>query len=312
MDQKIEVIWVNNPSLLPIAIQMQEHIHSCYQMYCCISGSSTFVVNGSELQICDGDVFYIPPNTPHCMLPRDHNSQWKTVEIKFLIHDEYLSSNLPQYSTVISGNALTKKMLQYVQTNWKSKNPNNVANIDSILYSLLLCFFMENIHYTEACGNIIDTSSYSSIVRSITTYIEENFYSGFSMDELSNALCYNRNYLSTLFSKETGISIVEYLNVLRVRQAVIAFSYYNRDVFAVCKSVGFCNTSHFSRKFKELVGVSPRSFKAFFSSPNRASLSEYYVLEPILNYSVCKVEDLFASFKRLGEAVKQFENQTII
>lgn len=307
LSRKIEVIWANNPSNMRIANQMQEHIHACYQMYCCLSGSSTFIVNGTELKINDGNIFYIPPNTPHCMLPIEPNSLWRTLELKFYIHDEYLASNLPGKSNIISGNALTKKMMQYVQANWKSKNSYNIANIDSILYSLLLCFFMDDVNYTESDSNIVDTSSYSSLVRAIATYVEKNYYSDFSMDKMSGKLCYNKNYLSTLFSKETNISIVEYLNLIRVRQAVISFSYYNRDVFAVCKAVGFSNTSHFSRKFKELVGVSPRNFKIFFSSPDRGSLSEFYTSEPILNYSVCKVEELFASLKRLGKAVEHLE-----
>lgn len=311
MARKIEVIWSNNPFGVRIAHQMQEHIHACYQMYCCLSGSSTFIVDGKQIDVQDGNIFYISPNTPHCMLPIEPGNPWKTLEIKFYIHDEYLASNLPKESVTIQGNMLTKKMLLYIQSNWKSNNPYNLTNIDNILSSLLICFFIDNIHYTESSSNIMDTSSYSPIVKSIATYIEKNYHLNFCISNMSNDLSYNKNYLSTLFTKETGITIVEYLNLIKVRQAVISFSFYNRDVYTVCKATGFSNPSHFSRKFKELVGVSPRSFKAAFSSHDRNAVSKYYTTEPILNYSVCSSDELFASLKRLGEAVKQFEHQNV-
>ena len=64
MARKIEVIWSNNPFGVRIAHQMQEHIHACYQMYCCLSGSSTFIVDGKQIDVQDGNIFYISPNTP--------------------------------------------------------------------------------------------------------------------------------------------------------------------------------------------------------------------------------------------------------
>ena len=119
---------------------------------------------------------------------------------------------------------------------------------------------------------------------------------------MAEELNYNKNYLSTVFSRTTGVSVVDYLNLMRIRQTVIFFAYYNQDVFTACESIGFASPSHFSRVFKSLVGISPRNFKYAFSSVDRQSVSQYFTEEPILNYTVCSLEEAFASLKSIGRA----------
>ena len=303
MSQKFEMIWANN-ARLELAIQMQEHSHLCYQLYMVEEGDHTFVINGTELAIAPGDIFYIPPNTPHRMLPSPKYSVWRGLELKFFIHDQYILSQLPTSSVVFRGDEMSRIMLHYVHQNWKNRDEQNITNIDCILHALMSCFFIGQTKYPDSDRNIIDTSPYSPITRAVATYIETKYYKHFSMEKMAQELNYNKNYLSSAFSKSAGISIVEYLNLIRIRQAVIVFCYYDRDVFTTCKTIGFSNASHFSRTFKDLVGVSPRTFRRAFSSPDRQQISRYFLEEPILNYQLCTLEEAFASLRRLGEAAK--------
>lgn len=300
MNPGIELLWANSAEL-NTGLQMQEHSHICYQLYYIVRGEPVFFIRGTELRLQPASFFYIPPNTPHRMLPLSQGSM-QSYELKFFIHDEYLRAQLPSTPVALRDDALAHRMLRYIVHNWRSKEPRNQANIGHILYSLLSCFFLEQVQYDNRDSSHVETGGYTAITRSIMAYIENHFHAAFSMQKMAEELNYHRNYLSTVFSRDTGISVVDYLNLIRIRQAVIFFAYYNQDVFTAYESIGFTNASHFSRVFKSLVGVSPRSFKHAFSSLDRQSLAKHFTEEPILNYRTCSLEEAFASLRSIGKA----------
>ena len=68
MNHTTELVWVNRATLDP-GLQIQEHSHICYQLYYILQGDPVFVINAKELRAHPNTFFYIPPNTPHRMLP---------------------------------------------------------------------------------------------------------------------------------------------------------------------------------------------------------------------------------------------------
>ena len=127
----------------------------------------------------------------------------------------------------------------------------------------------------------------------------------FSLQTLGEQLNYNKNYLCSVFRKDTGISIVEYLNFIRIRQAIIFFAFYGQDVHTTCESVGFANLSHFSRTFKALVGVPPRDFRRAFSLLSQEDAARYFADERVLNYQICTMEEAMTSLHRSGQIALQ-------
>lgn len=303
MEPSIELLWCNS-AVMDTGLQMQEHSHICYQFYYILHGAPVFLVGGVELRARENSFFCIPPNTPHRMLPLE-SGKMHAYELKFFIHDEHIRTHLPAVPVILSADQLTEKMLQYVVRNWKNKELQNKITLDRILCSLLSCFFLDDLQYTNSGSSHIDTSRYTPIAKAVIAYIESNFHSHFTMEKMASALNYNKNYLSSAFSKATSIAIIDYLNLIRIRQAVIFFAYYNQDVFTAYESIGFTNPSHFSRVFKAMVGISPRAFKYAFSNADPQLLSAVFTEEPILNYCLCTLEEAFASLKRIGAAAKQ-------
>ena len=303
MNSKIELVWVNR-AVMDAGLQIQEHSHICYQMYYILQGDPVFVINGNELHTQPHSFFYIPPNTPHRMLPLSAGKM-HAYDLKFFVHDEHILAHLPSVSSLLTDDNLAEKMLAFIISNWEHKDPENVTTLDHLLSSLLSCFYLDQLRYDrrdDGDSHHIDTSTYNPVTRSIIAYIEKNYHAHFSLQKMAADLSYNKNYLSTVFSKTTGISIVDYLNLIRIRKAVIFFALHNQDVFTTYESIGFTNPSHFSRVFKSLVGISPRSFKHAFSTVDRQSLSQYFIQEPLLNYQICSLDEAFISLKNLGQA----------
>ena len=312
MKRATELVWVNHATIDP-GLQIQEHSHICYQMYYILQGDPVFVINGKELRTQPHSFFYIPPNTHHRTFPITSEAM-VAYDLKFVIHDEQIRNCLPANPVLLADDNLANKILSFIVGNWESNDPHTVALLDHHLTSLLSCFYLDSIQkdrQDSSVSHLIDTSAYNPVTRSVISYIEKNYHNQFSLQKMADILNYNKNYLSTVFSSTTGISIVDYLNFIRIRKAVIFFALHNQDVFTTYESIGFASPSHFSRVFKALVGISPRNFKYAFSKVDQQSRSQYFTQEPILNYQICSLENAFASLWNIGKAVEDIlKNKT--
>lgn len=303
MDSRVELIWVNHGKMEP-GQRMQEHVHACYQMYYILEGEATFLVGGRVLQVQEGSCFLVPAMMLHEMYPVQENLV-HDYELKLFIKDPFLLTHLQDGPSVISDNGAIARLLTYVVENWNSRDKQNVKDIEYILSTLLLNFFVDKLHYEQKDSAHIFTENYSAVTKSVLVYIEKHYPYHFSLQTMGERLNYNKNYLCSVFRKDTGVSIVEYLNFIRIRRAVIFFAFYGQDVQTACESVGFSNLSHFSRTFKALVGVPPRDFRRAFSLLGKEDAARYFADERVLNYQICSMQEAMASLSHSGQTAKQ-------
>jgi AraC family transcriptional regulator of arabinose operon len=81
------------------------------------------------------------------------------------------------------------------------------------------------------------------------------------IEELAKAVNLSASRLSHLFKKETGESILETLNQMRLRQAAMLLEHTDRTAAEVALDVGFQSYNHFAESFRRLYGISPRGYK---------------------------------------------------
>lgn len=303
MDSRVELIWANQ-SKMETAQRMQTHLHACHQLYYILEGTSTFVIGGRELAVQSGSCFLVPAMTPHEMLPI-REGLLHSYELKLFIKDPFLLSRLQDSASVFADDGTIGRLLTYVVENWNCRDKQNVTDIEYILSTVLLNFFVDQLHYARSDSAHILTEHYSAATKSILVYIEKHFPYHFSLQALGQRLNYNKNYLCSVFRKDTGVSIVEYLNFIRIRRAIIFFAFYGQDVYTTCESVGFANLSHFSRTFKALVGVPPRDFRRAFMLLKQEDAARYFADERVLNYQICTMDEAMASLKRCGQIAMQ-------
>ncbi len=299
MGQLLDIIWANR-STMAQGQQMQEHSHSCHQLYYILGGDPVFIIGGEKVHVHSGSCFLVPAFSPHQMLTLN-NEGLQSYELKLIINDPFLKDHLQQFLPPLEDNGILEEMLAYVVENYNCYDAENARNIEYILSALLMRFFIDRVHYENHGSRFILTEGYSSVTRAVLVHIEKNFQRSFSLPALADKLHYSGNYLCTVFKKNTGVSIIDYLNFVRIRQAVIFFAFYGLDVFTVYESTGFRNSSYFSRSFKSLVSISPRDFRRAFSVGTRREVLDCFTQEPILNYHLCSMKEAFLSLKNTGQ-----------
>ena len=102
---------------------------------------------------------------------------------------------------------------------------------------------------------------YSSAVRSCLNYIDFHFMEPLSLDRLAARYAINKNYLSSRFHKEVGVTVTDYINSARVRQAVELLEKTALSMQSVAERCGFSDANYFTRIFKKINGVSPNEYR---------------------------------------------------
>ncbi|OOM11760.1 response regulator transcription factor [Clostridium saccharobutylicum] len=116
--------------------------------------------------------------------------------------------------------------------------------------------------YTDLINTINEEKKYNPIVLFAIKYIEENYYlNNLSVNEISNKLEVTSSYLSKLIKKETGLSFIDYLTNVRIKQAMCIMRDPVVKIYDVAELVGYSNQHYFCRAFKKIVGVSPTEYK---------------------------------------------------
>ncbi len=105
-------------------------------------------------------------------------------------------------------------------------------------------------------------------VVSATAWIKNHYYQPFEVAQLADAVGYQADYLSSLFKRSMGISLVRYTNQMRIRTAKTLLSNYGVTIKEAAFSCGFSDEKYFMKVFKNLEGITPAQYKKSFGRKN--------------------------------------------
>lgn len=113
----------------------------------------------------------------------------------------------------------------------------------------------------------------NEIVCDILEYIELNINSKITIENISKKFNYNRYYLMKLFKKEIKLSIIDYINNLRIYNSLTDIK-NNNAFLKVAMSNGFYSLEYFSETFKNIIGINPSTYKKIINYDRNISDEE--------------------------------------
>ena len=102
---------------------------------------------------------------------------------------------------------------------------------------------------------------YSLLVRKVLTRIDMDLTADLSLKARAAELGVNASYLSTLFKKETGKTLTEYVNGKRIEQAVFLLNSTRLQIQTIAQRCGIPDVNYFTRLFKAAVGKTPKEYR---------------------------------------------------
>jgi AraC-like DNA-binding protein len=96
---------------------------------------------------------------------------------------------------------------------------------------------------------------------SLMRYVDEHYSEQFSLADLAAFFALNPSYLSRAFAKETGFTIVEYVNKVRIRKSCVLLKRSESSILEIAFAVGYNSLSHFNKYFRRIMSMSPREYR---------------------------------------------------
>lgn len=104
---------------------------------------------------------------------------------------------------------------------------------------------------------------YSPLIQKVITQVDADLTVDLSLYSLAKLLNVNASYLSSLFKKETGTTLTEFVNRKRVRQGILLLSTTNMQIQVIAQYCGIPDVNYFIRTFKKYIGKTPKEYRDY-------------------------------------------------
>ncbi|MEK0312948.1 response regulator [Cohnella sp. 56] len=98
-------------------------------------------------------------------------------------------------------------------------------------------------------------------INKIIDYIRDNYHEDLSVKQLSQYVTMGENYVSALFKKKTGHTLIHYLHQVRIDKAIWYLKNTNLPVSEIGRKVGFANDNYFIKIFKRQTKQTPSLYR---------------------------------------------------
>ncbi len=167
-------------------------------------------------------------------------------------------------------------------------NNTNNHDIKYCLDKLIELYSTPMSHTYEMCDAIVkyllliltslaeDTSVSMQYTMEMKKYIADHYGEKITLKDISNHVHISQPYASSIFRKESGVSINEYLIGVRISAAESLLKYTEKGLSEIAHDTGFGELFYFSRVFKKKNGISPSEYrKAYLKGENKLVVLEY-------------------------------------
>lgn len=264
------------------------HSHDYYQIWYVVRGKSIHQIEGTSHTISAGEAFILPPNLNHLTLLADNT---KVLCCEFSMNDvRWDAANLSfqkinEITDGISFMFLFQNELQSAQTKF-TLSTGTQQKIETLmlqmldeyqraeflyedilqvqLFHLLLLFIREYAQHPISRPTKELYARYQDIVKDVVKYIEQHYNEPLTLDDVCKYATMSKTYFCYLFKMQTQKTFVEYLVNLRVEKAMELLRTTDRSITDISQDVGFQASTHFTRTFRKIVGISPREYRSSY------------------------------------------------
>ena len=249
------------------------HFHSSLEFLYILSGSYLCHINNDDVLVNKGEVIFFNSRTPHatesttddateCIMLQFDNPLKLHENTKFL--PLFIEKNTIPYYHFKKNDENTKILTDLIMTAYIENKNTDIAH-DYIIAAKkfeIIAFLYRTGFITDPEHELLQNKNILRIMP-IVEFIEENFKNIISLDDISNVLHMNKNYLCKIFKTATGKTIMDYLNFTRVENAKELIK-SGLTISEVSSSVGFSSQSYFNKVFQKYILCTPSEYKKRF------------------------------------------------
>lgn len=241
------------------------HAHEMYELYYFIQGLGSYNIEGTEYELCPGDILLMRPSEAHTLSIKS-TKPYEYVSIHFLpsvfngMIDEtkllrpFTRRPLGQLNlyreTELNNELLRAHILELAndEVSGDEMRTHTIAYLLPVIYELAMCYDKRHDaqDYKEKQGSAND----------IIGYVNNHLFEQINLETISERFFLSKSQVNRIFKSATGSAVWEYVMIKRLlfaRERIKAGEAIG-DVSRLC---GFNDYSSFYRAYKKHFGSSP-------------------------------------------------------
>lgn len=221
------------------------HRHDCIELLYFLHGNAEVKLDEKSVNATFYDAIIYPKGVYHTEhLQMNHHQEiiciWVDIpdlEIPDVIHFQ-------------DNDAKLKWLLESIHAECKSDSPcqNLIKN-----YAKAISILVARKYYSNQVGQ--------DHVSRVRMYIQNHIAEKIKVEELADLIFVSKSYLSRIFKNQIGVSLMEYLRMIRIEQAKSMLVSSDFSIEEIAASVGYNCPKHFYKAFNQCTKMSPSKYK---------------------------------------------------
>lgn len=171
----------------------------------------------------------------------------------------------------------------------------NIHHIYDLMKSAVISF-------TNAVASNRNTV-YSKPVHLVMDYIYSHYEEKITLEKLAEHTKLSTYYLSSLITKETGESLSDIINRIRIEKSKPLLLNTNISVLDVAQRVGFNYQNHFASLFKKFTDFTPTEYRKTMGNQNPSAKNNFFT-DKKLSLVIEQIQSRLSMFSNLYDAAR--------
>lgn len=285
----INILWVASEQTIQ-GFGVKPHEHNFCHLFYVHQGEAVFFIDDAEVPVRAGQVILANRGVTHghrkieCPIMKHY-------DMKFVIFDLDLATVLERVPAVLECDTFMDAILRQIIKESAQPRPSARRDIHSYLLSFLYYITSKYRTQDDSDSPTVNTTGFSAVSKAIIEYMDREYMNDVSLQAIADSVGFNKNYMCSVFKRDSGLTIGECLNMIRIHKAAELISYSDMNLAQVSASTGFPNLSHFNRIFKKVAGIPPGQYRRMYTMDvllegDWNKISEEYRKEDGFIYSV--------------------------
>lgn len=256
------------------------HSHAQFEVYFFHQGDCKYLIHHSIYDLQPGDIIIMNGLTAHRANPSKFalyersvvhfSPDWIYPVIEELRMPELLSPFKEMNNCLLRGQdeGERERILQSMKTMDHLMNEDSAfmmkPEVEAELKILLLTILMQIYKLSKKENQHLAMPKSEKVlhVEKIAHFIQTHFKKSISLEDISSELNLSKFYLSRIFKEVTGTTVMNYVMTCRLNQVKFDLEMYpDRTLVEIATESGFESQAHFSRFFKQRVGMTPSVYR---------------------------------------------------
>lgn len=244
--------------------------HDELEILVLLKGKMEISCNADVFSMDPMDVVVISPQVGHATLALEPD----TMAMVIHIGREYYKSFDPQFDAyrfvIHSGEsnrnhhfymALRAHMGAMMLGATKIDEPYQKLMMENHFTGLATDLYHEILQHKEDTIIVRSKENSSATFDKMIEYIDDNYQNKIELEDIARIGGYNTTYASQFFKRQMGVSFIEYLLRLRLREATVRLVNSDEAIARIANRVGFPDIKAFNVAFKKQFHITPSEYR---------------------------------------------------